>query len=104
MYMRNVKSNLLENLLVFLIELLTLLLFVVLAANLLNLLYNAFNIVLVLVGLCLIHVDLTSHFLEFAGLGVEALLKNREFLCSFKAWLFLHDFANFLNLLLFLVY
>jgi hypothetical protein len=95
---------LLKNFFIFLVELFTLLLLVVLSTDLLDFLDDALNVVLVLIDFGLIHVNFASVFLELAGLRVKVLLEDRKLLCSLKAGLLLHDFADLLDLLLLLMH
>lgn len=71
-----VVSYLLEYFLVFLVELLSFFLLIVLPANLLDLFHDSLNIIFVLVGACLVHVDLARHLFQLASFRVQALLQN----------------------------
>jgi len=99
-----VVSYLLQYLLVFLVELLSFFLLIVLPANLLDLLHDSLNIIFILVGACLVHVDLSRHLLQLASLGVQTLLQDRQLLSCLKSRLFLHDLSDLLNLLFLLVH
>ena len=97
-------SYLLQYFLVLLVELLSFLLLIVLPANLLDLLHDSLNVVFVLVGACLVHVDLACHFLQLASPRVQTLLQNWQFLSCLKSRLFLHDLSDLLDLLFLLVH
>ncbi len=77
----------LESLLCLSLHLLSSLLLVVLSLHVLKFSGKSFNLILVLIDLCLIHVELSSHCFHLTCLFFQVLLIDRQLLGNLWSWL-----------------